>query len=336
MKKLALILLILPLLFACEKAMFEEDMQTDDPHENFDYLWQECDEKYSFFKYKDIDWDAIKNKYRPMLSEDMSDDSLFNVMAAMLRELRDDHANLISDFNVSRYGNFHKGQDNFDWRIIIDHYLPKNYYSTGPFRHEFIKGEDSIAYIRFPQFTGNVNTTNLNFIINKYQNAKGLIFDIRENGGGNISDTYSILSRFVKEKTLLYYSRIKNGPAHNDFSELEPVYVEPSDKLNFHNKVIVLADRSSYSASSFMALGVRAIPNMVLMGDTTGGGLGMPNGGQLPNGWRYRFSITQTLDEDLNNYESGVPPEAYSLFDWSDLSTDEVLETAIDSVKQFN
>lgn len=315
--------------------MFEEDLQTDDPHDNFDYLWTECDEKYSFFDYKNIDWNAMKSKYRPMISKDMSDDSLFNVMAAMLNELKDDHANLISNFNVSHFGNYRKGQDNFDWRIIVDHYLPKDYYVTGPFRHEYIKG-DSIAYIRFAQFTGNVNNTNLNFILNKYQNAKGLIFDIRENGGGSISDSYSILSRFINDKTLLYYSRIKTGPGHNDFSKPEPIYVEPSDELQFKNKVVVLADRSSYSASSFMSLGVRAIPNMTLMGDTTGGGLGVPNGGQLPNGWKYRFSITQTIDKDGKNYESGVPPEVHTLFNWNDLSTDEILETAIDTINQSN
>ncbi|MFW6020113.1 MAG: S41 family peptidase [Bacteroidales bacterium] len=332
MKNSILIILILALFVSCEKIMFEEDMQTSDPHKNFDYLWNECDEKYSFFQYKNIDWDAMKTKYRPKISESMSDDSLFNVMAAMLKELQDDHTHLISNFNVSHYGNYQKGQDNFNWRTIVNHYLPQNYYTTGPFRHEYIR--DSIGYIRLSAFSGNINTTNLNFIFNKYQNSNGLIIDIRENGGGSISGVYSILSRFIDKKTLLFYSRIKTGPGHNDFSELESIYIEPVDEASYNKKVIFLADRGSYSASSFMALGVRAIPNLTLIGDTTGGGLGVPNGGQLPNGWRYRFSITQTIDQQGNNYESGVPPDAHALFDWKDLSTDEVIETAIDSINQ--
>ncbi|MCF8219067.1 MAG: S41 family peptidase [Bacteroidales bacterium] len=334
MKHTILFILILLLFSCCEKIMFEEDLQTDDPHKNFDYLWTECDEKYSFFDYKNIDWNTIKNKYRPMISKDMSDDSLFNVMAAMLNELKDDHANLFSNFNVSRYGNYRKGQDNFDWRIIVDHYLPEDYYVTGPFRHGYIT--DSIGYIRFSAFSGKVNTSNLNFVINKYKNTRGLIFDIRENGGGSISEVYSILSRFIDEKTLLYYSRIKTGPGHNEFSELEPISIQPSTEARYNKKVICLADRGAYSASSFMALGVRAISNITLIGDTTGGGLGVPNGGQLPNGWRYRFSITQTFDKEGKNYEAGVPPEAHALFNWNDLSTDEVLETAIDTIKQSN
>ena len=51
------------------------------------------------------------------------------------------------------------------------------------------------------------------------------------------------------------------------------------------------------------------------MGDTTGGGLGLPTCGTLPNGWVYRFSITRTLALDGCNYENGVPPDILLPFD---------------------
>ncbi len=331
MKKLLIIFLLSPLLFSCEKILFEEELQTDDPYANFDYLWKECDRKYSYFEYKNIDWTAIREKYRPRLYHTMSNDSLFDVMGEMMKELRDDHANLISDFNRSRYGVYRKGKDNFDWRVILDHYLPNDYYTSGPFRHDFIAG-DSIAYVRLSAFSGGVSSKNLNFIMNRYKDSKGIIFDIRENGGGSISYAFRILERFVNKKTLLYYSRIKDGPGHGDFSSLEPCIIEPSEGRNYHKKVILLIDRGSYSASSFMALSAKAVDNVTLMGDTTGGGLGMPNGGQLPNGWTYRFSVTQTLDPDGNNYESGVPPDIQASFNWNNLNTDEVIERAIQEI----
>ena len=126
------------------------------------------------------------------------------------------------------------------------------------------------------------------------------------------------------------YSRLKSGPGKNEFTPAEPVYVKPHDGTRYLKKVIVLVDRGSYSASSFTSLATKAIPNMILMGDTTGGGLGLPNGGELPNGWNYRFSITQalTLDKD-ESYENGVPPDIVSLFDWNDLTKDEVIEQAL-------
>ncbi|MGB5556083.1 MAG: S41 family peptidase [Flavobacteriaceae bacterium] len=330
MKTLKLLILIaLPIFTSCEKLLFEEDLASTDPNANFEYLWKECNEKYSYFELKNIEWEAVKTEYEAKLYDEMTQDSLFNVLGDMLTLLRDDHVNLISNFNVSFFGTEFLGQDNFYGRLIEEHYLNRDYYITGPFGHNFL-ANDEIGYIRFSSFPGTVTDTNLDFILNRYKDTKGLIIDLRENGGGAVSDIFKILSRFVEEKTLTNYSRIKNGPGHNDFSEAEPVYVSPHKGIRYTNKVIMLTDRGTYSAGSFTALATKALPNIILMGDITGGGLGLPNGGQLPNGWTYRFSITQGLTLDKSpEYENGVPPDIQVLFDWNDLTKDEVLDRAI-------
>lgn len=329
------LILILPFLFSCEKLFFEEELGTEDPRKNFEYLWNECDRKYAFFELKNIDWDRVYDEYSAKIYDGMSDDSLFNVLGGMLRELRDDHTNLISTFNISFFGVRRLGQDNYDARIISDHYLPENHYISGPFRHDFILGTDQeVGYIRFASFTGIINELNLGFVLERYKDTKGLIIDLRENGGGSVRDVFGLLSRFVEEETLVYYSRLKNGPEHDDFTEAEPAYVEPTDGRRYTKKVMVLVDRGTYSAGSFTAISTKAIPNLTLVGDTTGGGLGLPNGGQLPNGWTYRFSITQTLDLNLNNrYEDGVPPDIYALMDWNDRTKDEVIERALEEIR---
>ena len=322
------LLAILPFFTSCEKMFFEPNLESTNPQKNFEYLWNECNEKYSYFDLKKIDWDKVKMEYEAKLYDEMSEDSLFNVMGGMLRELRDDHTNLKSNFNVSYFGVKHLGQDNFDWRIIEDHYLPKDLYRSGLFRHDFIDN-GNIGYIRFPAFK-EINDVSFDFVLNRYKDTKGLILDLRENGGGAVTDVFKILSRFIETKTLVYYSRIKSGKGHNDFSNDEPAYVSPYDGIRYKNKVAVLTDRGTYSAGSFTSLATKALPNMILIGDTTGGGLGLPNGGQLPNGWTYRFSITQALTLDKNpEYENGVPPDIQVLFDWNDLTKDEILERAI-------
>ena len=129
---------------------------------------------------------------------------------------------------------------------------------------------------------------------------------------------------------MVNYAIIKTGPAHDDFSDPEPVIVEPHDGIRYEKPVMVLTDRGTYSSGSLLALATKALPNVTLVGDTTGGGLGMPNGGQLPNGWSYRFSITQSLTLDHRpDYENGVPPDSPTQLDWSDLTRDEILEEAI-------
>ncbi len=325
--------IIIYLLISCENVLFEDDMASTNPKVNFEYLWNQCDEKYSYFDLKNINWDNVKVKYASKLYDDMSQDSLFTVLGAMLSELRDDHTNLISNFNISRFGVKYLGQDNFDWRIIEDNYLNQDYYNSGPFSHNFIDNEQ-IGYVRFASFPGTVDGGNLGFVLNRYKNTKGLILDLRENGGGAVSDVFNLLSRFIETKTLVNYSRIKSGPGHNDFSEDKPVYVTPYNGIRYKNKVAVLTDRGTYSAGSFMSLATKAIPNMMLIGDITGGGLGLPNGGQLPNGWFYRFSTTQALTLDKSpDYENGVPPDINVLFNWNDLTKDEIIERAIQELQ---
>lgn len=327
--KITTLFIILISLTSCEKIFFEKDIASTSPQENFDYLWNQCNEKYSYFEVKNINWNTVKSNYESKIYNGMSEDSLFKVLGGMISELKDDHTNLVSNFNISSFGVNKLGQDNFDWRIIEDYYLPNNYYTSGPFNHDFISNGE-IGYIRFPAFTGTVDNINLDFMLNRYKNTKGLILDLRENGGGAVTDVFNLLSRFVDSRTLVNYSRIKTGKGHNDFSTPSPVYVSPYNGIRYTKKVAVLIDRGTYSAGSFTSLATKALPNIVLIGDTTGGGLGLPNGGQLPNGWTYRFSITQALTLDKNpGYEQGVPSDIQVLFDWSNLTKDEIIDRAI-------
>lgn len=320
-------------LSSCEKAFFEKDKATTDPFENFEYLWKQCDEKYAYFDVKKIDWNAVKAKYKAKIYTGMSDDELFKVLGGMLNELQDDHTNLISPFNVSAYKVALNHPDNFDWRLILDHYIGKDYYVSGPFSHNYLNNKE-IGYVRFPEFTGTVDEANLDFILSRYKDTKGLIIDLRENGGGVTTDVFNLLNRFIDKKTLLNYSRIKDGKGHNDFAEPTPVYLEPYNGIRYTKKAIFLVDRGTYSAGSFTSLATKAIDNIILMGDTTGGGLGLPNGGQLPNGWTYRFSTTQALTlEKKPDYEQGVPPDIQVSMNWSDLTRDEILDKAIQELQ---
>ena len=103
----------------------------------------------------------------------------------------------------------------------------------------------------------------------------------------------------------------------------------------YTGKVVLLIDRGSYSATSFFALCCRSYDNITLVGDTTGGGLGLPKGRQLPNGWYVRYSVTRTLAPDGTNFENGVPPDEVVVLD--PLSTaagkDNVIERACDIIE---
>ena len=103
---------------------------------------------------------------------------------------------------------------------------------------------------------------------------------------------------------------MKAGPAHDDFGPLKQVYApDNSDNEPFTKPFVLLTDRGCYSAASSFALCLKSYPNVTVMGDTTAGGLDIPTGGALPNGWNYRFGVSRTIAPDGINYEHGVPPD---------------------------
>ena len=86
MKKLAYILLFGILLTGCEKVLMEKE-PGDDPVSNFESLWNNANEKYSFFEYKNINWDDIYAQYRPQVTDGMSNYKLFTVLGSISRSM---------------------------------------------------------------------------------------------------------------------------------------------------------------------------------------------------------------------------------------------------------
>ncbi|MDD3716787.1 MAG: S41 family peptidase [Candidatus Marinimicrobia bacterium] len=331
--RVSFLLLALAFLNSCEYLFFKPLLPST-AQSTFDYLWNRVNEQYAFFDVKNVDWDEVYTRYAPGIHEDLPDDSLFFHLGSMLNELRDGHVNLFSEFNISRFDITLLGPQNLDYRLVKEHYLGNDFYITGPFQHNFIAGGRA-AYVRYASFSSNFSNENLRFIFERYKDCEGLLLDLRQNGGGIINNVYQLLSYFIADETHIYNSCIKSGPGHDAFGDPEAVIIPPHDTLPAYTApVAVLIDRGSYSATSLFSLATLALDNMFLVGDTSGGGLGMPNGGQLPNGWTYRFSITRTLSLDGLNFENGVVPDIHAVLDPADqlLGLDSVIEAALDSL----
>ena len=319
MKNARILLLLLVVGFtSCERAFMEKDAP-DNPVNVFDYLWNKVDQQYAFFDVKGVDWDSVYQVYRPMVNDDMDDDSLFRVCAAMLNTLRDGHTNLISGFDVSYNDSvFYKmyAEKNIDETVVMLNYLTLNFHSTESFTHNTIR-DGRVAYIRYESFEYDVSENVMKYLVLRYKDCDGMILDLRQNGGGNIDNIRMLLSIFDNHKQPLYQTQIKSGPEHDAFKETTTVYATGSCILEtpYAKPVAVLIDRGSYSATSFFSVCTQGYDNVKLFGDYTGGGLGLPNGGMLPNGWIYRFSITRTLDMAGRNYENGVPPDVRVILD---------------------
>ena len=276
---------------------------------NFEALWAMIDQHYCFLDEKGLDWEEIHDRYGKVVNNSMTRKELFILLSTMLDELKDGHVNLSTPFETSYYRKWWSDYpQNFDERIIEQYYFNFNYKSIGGVMYgNFIQ---NIGYIRYPSFSYSLGGGNLDYILNSMNMTAGLIIDIRDNGGGDLVNADNLVARFITDKTLAGYISHKTGPGHNDFSEPEPFYVEPPGNGNilWGKPVVVLTNRSTFSAANYFTMIMKSLPNVTIIGATTGGGCGMPISYELPNGWGVRFSACPVYDAAGNLTEFGVAP----------------------------
>lgn len=303
--------LILLALLLLPAGCIREDDVTNTPEGNFETLWKIIDEHYCFLEYKQIDWDAIHTRYSKLITNNMAGEGLFEVLGKMLNELQDGHVNLASSHNVSYYDAWYQDYPrNFREDIVEDYYLGKastDYRTAAGMKYKIL--EDNIGYIRYESFSTGIGNGNLDEVLSYLAVCNGLIIDVRNNGGGNVTNSTRIAARFTNEKVLTGYISHKTGKGHNDFSEPYPIYLEPNEGVRWQKKVVVLTNRRSYSATNDFVNQMRCLPNVTIMGDKTGGGSGMPFTSELPNGWTVRFSASPHYGLNMGQIEWGIDPD---------------------------
>lgn len=305
MKKFLLALLPVLLLAACH----DVPEYHDDPVGNFDALWRAVDEHYCFFEEKGVDWDAVGEKYRAKVTARTNDLELFYICSDMLDELQDGHVNLTTPFATSYYKKWWSDYpQNFDWRLVDEHYLHFRGLSRGGFEYAVLP--DTVAYVRYGSFAVPASDTTLDWMLSLLSDCRGMIFDIRDNGGGSMASVETIVKRFIDKEITAGYICHKSGPGHDDFSEpYRYTYTPAAGRPAWHKPVVLLVNRSTFSAANNFASVMSSLPHVTLVGDRTGGGSGMPFNSEIPNGWAVRFSASPVYDADMRLTEHGVAPD---------------------------
>lgn len=287
----------------------EIETYDNNPQGNFDALCDIIDNHYCFLEEKGLDWDAVKTRYRRMISPDMKQQELFQVCSDMLDELRDGHTNLSTPFATSYYRAWWSDYpQNYDARIIEQYYFNFNYRSIGAYYYGILP--DNIGYIRCPSFEHTLGDGNWDYVFSYLATCDAIVIDIRDNGGGRMDYVEPLVSRFITERTLAGYISHKTGPGHDDFSSPRPFFFDPAPDgcVLWMKPVAVLTNRSTFSAANNFASIMKLLPQVKMVGATTGGGSGMPFSSELPNGWSIRFSAASVLDAQGNATEWGVEP----------------------------
>lgn len=304
--RLCVAALCIAALAACSKP--SDALQPNTPVGNFEALWQIIDEKYCYFDEKGIDWQAIHDEYRAKIDTlSGGERALFGLLSSMLDSLRDGHVNLYSDFDISRNTAWYDTLPvNYDG-ALIDNYIERFYIAGGLYYERIADGQ--VGYLRYSSFENSFSDKNMWYVLNYFADCKGLIVDIRSNGGGNLDYAYKLASTFFDATTTVGYWRHKTGLGHNDFSAMQSIEIDAATMpYKWSKPVIVLINSRVYSAANSFANAMRYAPHATLVGATTGGGGGMPLSYELPNGWMIRLSSVPMYDRQKRSIEDGIAP----------------------------
>lgn len=312
----------------------------NDLYGNFDALWTIMDEHYCFFEEKGIDWEETGARYRAAIDPEWDAIELFDHCATMLAELQDGHTNLISWFDVSYYRKWWSDYpQNFDLRLIQEHYLDFDYRSGGGIIYKLLK-EKNVGYMYYSSFSAGFSESFIDNMMLEMRDCDGLIIDVRDNGGGELTNVEKLIARFINEPVTGGYLTHKTGPGHKDFSEPFEYTIKPNtEHVRWLKPVIVLTNRSTFSAANNFVSVMKTLSHVAIVGARTGGGSGMPYSSELPCGWAVRFSAAPVYDPDMQLTEFGVDPTPGGALDMDPEAAaaghDTILDFAIETLNRL-
>lgn len=304
-----------------------------DPVTNVEALWQIIDTRYCYVEEKGVDWNAVHDTYVEKARQLPQNDqvAMFDLCAEMLNLLQDGHVNLYAPFDRSYCTSWYDTYPaNFNSQLQSlylrdDRVAGSLYYCT--------VDHDSIGYIYYSSFSNSFSIGNLAWVFNAFKDCRGLIIDVRNNGGGDLNNAYKLAAPFFKESRTIGYWQHKTGPGHNDFSKMEELKVDASiSGIKWLRPTVVLSNRRSYSATNMFINMMRYADNAIIVGGISGGGGGMPMSYEMPCGWTVRFSSVRMYDASKKDIEQGIEPHVLVTMQSTD--KDDIIEKAIELINK--
>lgn len=336
MKK-PLLLCLIVFASSCEKA-FQPEPDAD-PVSVFSELWGAFDELYAVFSERGVDWDASYAQFAPLVNKDLSNDSLYRVLTAMLEPLNDAHVQLVTpDRRVWSSNRIYRDlvdNDLFSLDLVKQNYLT-DFRTKGEAESKTTYGRiagQPIGYIHFPSISD--TWSRLEDMLADMGAIQGLIIDLRHNQGGDFTWALNELDHLNGASREVFRSRTKNGPDPDDFTVWTTWSLDGGPGTRNY-RIVCITDRYTVSAAERLVLMLRAMDNSIQLGDTTNGALSTVIWRELPNAWYYRVSIQQVEDPQGIRWEGiGLPPQQVVLNTSAELAAgvDAQLQAAISAVQ---
>ena len=215
---------------------------------------------------------------------------------------------------------------NADNIVIPSNFIPRD--------SEFKQIKD-IAYYKINKFE---NITYINFInnIEYIQNSKGLIFDLRNCGGGNSSIMSHILSHFIEHPAI-----IENVSLTGISEFKESIVLKPSQTVTIKVPVCILVNNRTICAAESFSYLMKKYSNAVLIGKAkTAGAFSTNHNLIFPDGFGVNIDcLTKNeLYPNVNIEKKGISPDIWVMVTKvEDLYpyNDKILKTALKFLEYY-
>jgi len=299
-----------------------------DAEELFDDLWQTFSDRYPFFELRNVDWNNQYKFYRQQVKKSTTEDELFDIFCALLAPLDDGHVELIAKARGNQKKRYFNPESKPRyWREFTKRERKQLIRTTGKtlVQNGFGCPEETAAwiihycrsesygYMRILELE-NVSrkklTASLDKIASEFSDLKGMIIDIRDNPGGDDSTVLQIVNRFCAHRQVAFRRRTKIGRGDDNYSPLKTWHMEPEGSAQFTRPVALLTCDSVFSGGEILALALKQLPHVTIIGDHTNGIFSYQLEKKLANGWRYCLSYQIYYSADMKCYEGeGVPAD---------------------------
>ncbi|HEY7696991.1 MAG TPA: S41 family peptidase, partial [Vicinamibacteria bacterium] len=297
------------------------------PPSVFDVFTTTWAEHYPFFALRNADWPAIVARYRERVREDTSPEDLFAVLKEMIAPFEDAHTfiraeSLDQSFHGERRSPAWVEESDEDRAYgLVSGYLkrPLRSFCEGQLEHGML--EPDVGYLRLRSFSGYHKDGSFESGLAALEAAldqifagagswRGLVIDVRINGGGADPYGLAIASRLTDREYLAYSKQARNDPGDAArWTEEQPSDVKPTTRPGFRGPIVELIGIQSVSAAeTFTQALLKRKPEVVRAGENTQGVFSDVLGRRLPNGWRFGLPNERFVTDGRAYDGPGIAP----------------------------
>jgi hypothetical protein len=259
----------------------------------FDKVWQAFDREYAMFAIKpQVDWAQLRTVYRPRAAAAKTNQELATIIGEMLDHLEDLHVYVQVDGTyvpgyrrdrplnanpaawASLIGSIASTHDDLDWG----------------------RTRDGIGYLNIDKLTDDTLPQAFDEVLGQMADTKGLILDLRFNGGGNELLGCQITGRLLDRSRVYSQSQFRNGPKHSDLGPKNTRVCRPDGPWHYVGPVVVLQGQRTMSSAESFALALAQCPQVTTLGDRTAGSSGNPR--RLDAGAGIVVNLPRWIDMD--------------------------------------